>query len=131
MPLFTVKRRGPSSPRAMGGDMYFSKQKCSGGYALAVRLSVEVMDRLRWRANDRVFLEFDKHGETGVWTLCLTDDPDGVTILVKKPGSCGLMKVTIPPEHMKLAIPNGPAGYVASLDAVKGDAATFLVDYAQ
>lgn len=130
MPLFTVKKRCPTYARSKGGDMYFSKQKGNYGYALAVRLSSETMDRLRWRHGDRLIMDFDKDGTTGVWTLRRTGDEDGVTIVVKSRGGAGIVKASLPSEDLNRAIPNGERGYVASLDSHKGDVATFLVDYA-
>jgi hypothetical protein len=132
MALFQVLKKRPQGARSLGGDIYVSKQKASGGtYQLALRISAAVMDRLRWRRGDSVIPEFDMEGDMGVWTLTPSDLEQAVVIHAKGPGTSGQIKATISPENMALVFPNGKAGYVGQFAEVKGGAAKFIVDYGE
>jgi len=130
MALFVMTKKQATGPRSLGGDIYVSKQAAGTNKALAIRIAAPVMDRLRWRSGDKVIAEFDKQGDTGVWTLRRTEDDNGLTISQKKLGNAGQVKSVVSADAMKQAIPNGKTGYVGTLETVKGDSAVFLIDYA-
>ena len=132
MALFQVLKKRPQGPRSVGGDIYVSKQKASGGtHQLAFRISADVMDRLRWRRGDKVIPEFDIEGDLGVWTLTPSDLEEAVVIHAKGPAASGQIKASISPANMDLVFPNGRTGYVGQFAEVKGGVAKFLVDYSE
>jgi hypothetical protein len=132
MALFVIKRKQArtTSHRFAGGDLLFSKQKAGGGHAISLRLSGECMDRLRLRNDDRVIIEFDKHDQTGVWTLTRTDSEDGLTVSVKKNSRLGYIKWQADDSMCSVVFPNCVSAYTATLESFKSDTATFLADYA-
>jgi hypothetical protein len=133
MALFVIKRKQArtTSSRFAGGDLLFSKQKAGSGMSIAIRLSGECMDRLRLRNDDRVIIEFDKHDQTGVWTLIRTDSEDGLTVSIKKNSRLGYLKWSADESMLSVVFPNCVSAYTATLESFKSDTATFLADYAK
>ena len=123
------KRLQKPSPRNMGGDMWASKQKAGSRYGLALRLSKDVVDRLRWRDGDRISLAFGLDGDTGVFRLTRVDDDTGYQLRVKKTGIAA-MKATVSDATLEAIFPDCKSGYQGTLDTAKADEAMFLVDYA-
>jgi hypothetical protein len=76
------KSRGNAGSRAIGSDVYVSKVLNNGRkLGLSIRLSRSCMDTLRWRAGDRVLIEFDREDDTGTLRLTRTESAeDGLCI---------------------------------------------------
>lgn len=126
------KSRGNIGTRAAGSDVYMSKVVNSGRkLGLSIRLSRSCMDSLRWRAGDRVLIDFDRDDTTGTLRLTRTESAEeGLCISALAKGGSGQIRASIEPDHIPVMFPNGQHGYHGQLVTGGPRAGEFLIDYA-
>lgn len=127
------KRGGNTVGRAVGSDVYVSKVVNNGRkLGLCIRLSHKCMDSLRWRAGDRVLIDFDRDGDTGTLLLTRTDSAEsGLCISgLGKGGSSGQIRASLNADHLPVIFPNGAPGYHGQLINGSPNSGEFLIDYA-
>ena len=126
------KSRGNAGSRAIGSDVYVSKVLNNGRkLGLSIRLSRSCMDTLRWRAGDRVLIEFDREDDTGTLRLIRTESAeDGLCISALSKGGSGQIRASLDTEHIPVMFPNGQNGYHGQLVNGGLRAGDFLIDYA-
>ena len=131
--LIRKRSRGSVGNRAAGSDVYVSKVINNGRkIGLSVRLSKACMDQLRWRAGDRVLIDFDRDGDAGTLTLSRTDSADdGLCISAMGKGGSGQVRATLEEDHIPLMFPNGRAGYHGQLINGGAMSGEFIIDYAE
>jgi hypothetical protein len=124
--IFKSKKK---SVRSQGGDIYVSKTKQEDRWALCFRFSEEVLNRLRWRAGDRVFAELERDGSTDTWTMTRVpdDNTEGMKISPQGHGN-GCIRRSCEKDEIDAVFTNCCSGYTGWL--VEGDIkrATFAVD---
>ena len=132
--VFKAKRPG-SGARGAGGDIYVSgiKAGTTGRNALCVRFSEGVMDRLRWRIGDRVYMELDRDGSTDTWTFTRVagDDNSGLKISANgRSHGPGTVRRACDDDEIKSVFANCRRSYQGFM--VEGDSkrAVFVVDTA-
>ena len=133
--VFKAKRRGNLNSNK-GGDIYVSG--ISGGsksrFAISVRFSQEILDRLRWRIGDRVYMELDRDGSTDTWTFFRVPETDTEGLKLSgnghKNGPASVRRTTNEDE-IAAVFPNCKRGYQGFF--VEGDStkAVFVVDLDQ
>jgi len=124
--------RGSTGPRGESSDLYMSKVVNTGRkLGLSVRLSKKSMDALRWRAGDRVLIDFDRESETATLTLTRTEsEEDGLRISAVGKTGAGQVRASLGEDHISSIFPNGKAGYYGQLINAGNRAGEFLIDYA-
>lgn len=131
--IFKAKRGGRCAVSG-GGDIYVSGIGAGeeGRHALCVRFTAEILDRLRWRVGDRVYMELDREGTTDTWTFVrVGEDMDGLKLSANGRGSGpATVRRTCDEDEIKAVFPNCRRGYQGFL--VEGDSkrAVFAVDTA-
>ena len=119
--------------RGEGGDIYVSGVNGGGTsrHALCVRFTADVLDRLRWRIGDRVYMELDREGSTDTWTFVRVseNDPNGLKISGKE-GSDGpgTVRRSCDEDEISSVFPGGRGGYPGFMIEGNGKSAVFAVD---
>ena len=133
--VFKAKCPGGHARNA-GGDIYVSG--ISGGkssrFAICVRLSEEILDKLRWRIGDRVFMELERDGTTDTWTFhrVADTDPEGLKISANgKDDGPGTVRRTASQDEISAVFPNCKRGYQGFLMEGDSKRAVFAVDLNQ
>ena len=126
------RARGNIGNRAAGSDVYMSKVINNGRkLGLSIRLSRSCMDSLRWRAGDRVLIEFDREDNTGTLKLTRTDSAEeGLCISALSKGGSGQIRASLDSEHVAVMFPNCQHGYHGQLVNGGPRNGEFLFDYA-
>jgi hypothetical protein len=126
------RSRGNIGTRAAGSDVYVSKVINNGRkLGLSIRVSRSCMDSLRWRAGDRVLIDFDRDGDTGTLLLTRTESAeDGLCISALSKGGSGQIRASLDSDHIPVMFPNGQHGYHGQLINGGQRQGEFLIDYA-
>lgn len=126
------KSRGNIGNRARGSDVYVSKVVNNGRkLGLSIRLSRACMDSLRWRAGDRVLIDFDRDDDTGTLLLTRTESvEEGLCISALSRGGSGQIRASLEADEVSVMFPNGQHGYHGQLVNGGLRAGEFLIDYA-
>jgi len=126
------KSRGSIGNKAAGSDVYLSKVINNGRkLGLSIRLSRSCMDSLRWRAGDRVLIDFEREDDTGTLRLTRTESAEeGLCISALSKGGSGQIRASLDADHIPVMFPNGQHGYHGQLVDGGQRAAEFLIEYA-
>jgi hypothetical protein len=126
------KSRGNAGSRKVGSDVYVSKVINNGRkLGLSIRVSRDCMDSLRWRAGDRVLIDFEREQDTGTLTLTRTDSlEEGLCISALSKGGSGQIRASLEPDYVPVMFPNGRQGYHGQIVHGGPRVGQFLIDYA-
>ncbi len=125
------KASGNRHGRSSKSDLYMSKVVNNGRkIGLSIRISRPTMDVLRWRAGDRVTIDFERDGDTGTLLLTRTDSADdGLCIsAIGKTGS-GQVRASLELDNVPYMFPNGQRGYHGHCVNGGPSAGEFLIEY--
>jgi hypothetical protein len=129
---FEIRRRSHYK-RTAGSDVLVSKVKQNGSHGLTVRLSAEVMRRMRWRVGDYVILDFRVANSKGWLTVCRDGSDDALAIRDggRKSG-IGLIRATPSDECLAAMFPNCQSQYTGLLEEVNSiEEVCFCISYGQ
>ena len=115
-----------------GGDIYVSRISGGGGrHALCFRFSEQVLDRLRWRAGDRVYMELNRDGSVDEWTFTRVPETDRDGLKMSASGrndGSATVRRTCDEEEIKSVFTNCRTGYSGFFAEGDSKQARFLVD---
>jgi hypothetical protein len=78
--VFKAKVRAGRGRTGLGGDLLVSavaRGDGQEGMSMCWRFSAQVLDKLRWRVGDRVYMELDREGTTDTWTFHRVSEASG------------------------------------------------------
>lgn len=125
------KAGGNRVARGSKSDVYMSKVINNGRkIGLSVRLSRDTMDALRWRAGDRVLIDFEREDNSGKLMLTRTDSvEDGLCISALGKSGSGQVRASLELDAVPYMFPNGQNGYHGELVNGGPRAGQFLIQY--